>query len=283
MTRHDGGAVGRVILRVLSGRSAYERVVLSPGETVRVGRTGRADLEVADDRHLSGVHFALTWSGARCVLTDEGSVEGTLLDGERTDRADVKNGAWIRAGLTDFAVYFEGATAPPGGEPAAPLGPRQADAFAALHAEPWPLHAVVDAARDPRILTLLRESVDRYQSLFEGAKGRATDEQAPYLVELRDDSELCASLCAEGWGRRWASYLTSRRSFKEVRTHLRRLLMVADDETGESMYFRFYDPAVLRVFLPAAGRRHRETLFDGIESFVLEGELGEPLHFGQAP
>jgi pSer/pThr/pTyr-binding forkhead associated (FHA) protein len=265
----------RVILRVLSGRSAYERAVLSPAEAVRVGRTDRADLVVEGDPHLSAAHFALAWSGARCVVTDEGSIEGTFVDGQRTDRAEVKSGAWIRAGRTDFGVYFEN------GEPGE-LGPVQAEAFAALHAEPYPLHAIVDAARDPRIVTLLHGSVDRYQSLFDGARGRAIDDQAPYLVELRDDSDLCGHLCAEGWGRRWASYLTSRRPFTEIRRHLRRLLMVEDEETGESMYFRFYDPAVLRVFLSAAERRHRETMFDGIESYVLEGERGEPLRLAQA-
>jgi hypothetical protein len=214
------------------------------------------------------------------VLTDLGSVEGTSLDGERVERAEVKSGAWIRAGRTDFAVHFEGASA---GDAPPEMSPTAADAFAALHGEPYPIHAVVDAARDPRILALLRESVDRYHSLFEGAKGVAIDEQAPYLVELRDDSDLCERLFAEGWGRRWASYLTTRRPFKEVRTHLRRVLMVEDEETGEELYFRFYDPAVLRVFLSAAGRRHREALFDGIDSFVLEGERGEPLRFVKAP
>jgi hypothetical protein len=271
----------RVILRVGSGRSAYERVVLSPGESVRVGRTERADLVIDDDPHLSAVHFALAWTGARCELTDAESIEGTSLDGQRTERADVKSGAWIRAGRTDFSVWFEGASSPPG-ETESP-GPLAADAFAAVHAEPYPLFAVLDAARSPRILTLLREAVDPYKSLFEGAKGRAIDEQAPYLVELRDDSDLSEHLSAEGWGRRWGIYLTSKKPFKEVRTHLRRLLMVEDEETGEQMYFRYYDPAVLRVFLGAAGRRHRGAMFGDVESFVVEGERGEPLRFGREP
>jgi predicted component of type VI protein secretion system len=271
--------VDRVILRVASGRAAFERAVLSPGEAVRVGRTDRADLVVADDRHMSAIHFSLAWSGARCVLTDGGSVEGVLLNGERAERAEVTSGAWIRAGHTDFAVHFERHTPPPEVEP----HPAQAEAFAALHAEPYPPFALLDAARDPRILTLLRESVDVHKSLFEGAKGRAVDEQAPYLVELRDDSDLCERLFAEGWGRRWGVYLTSRRPFHETRSHLRRFLMVEDEETGEPMYFRFYDPVVLRVFLAAAGLRHREAFFSEIDAFLLEGERGEALRFGPTP
>jgi hypothetical protein len=273
--------VDRAILRVLSGRSAYQSRVLSPGESVRVGRAPppapRIGLVIDDDTHLSADHFTVTWAGGRCTVLDDGSVEGTLVDGEKQARAEAHHGTWIRAGRTDFAVYFEGATAPPGA--GVEIGQEGAAALAAIQAEPYPLFAVADASRDARVLVLLRESVDRWQSLFEGAPGRAADEQAPYLVELRDDSELCERLVAEGWGRRWASYLTSRRPFKEVRTHLRRLLMVEDEETGEQMYFRFYDPAVLRVFLSAAGRRHRETVFDAIASFVLEDERGEPRRF----
>jgi hypothetical protein len=278
--------VDRVILRVRSGRSAYKHAVLSPGDTVRVGRTDRADLVVPEDAHLSAVHFALSWNGARCVVTDLGSVGGTLVGGERTGRAEVRNNGWIRAGRTDFSVYFEGwsiAHGPPRPAPPADTARAQADAYARVHAEPYPLFAVLDAARDARILTLLREAVDRHQSLFEGAKGRAIEEQAPYLVELRDDSLLGEQLAAEGWGKRWGIYLTSRRPFKEVRTHLRRFALVQDEETGEVMYFRYYDPAVLRVFLAAAGKRHQGGLFGEIESFVVEGERGEAIGFRRAP
>jgi hypothetical protein len=41
------------------------------------------------------------------------------------------------------------------------------------------------------------------------------------------------------------------------------------------MYFRFYDPAVLRVFLPASTVLQRAELFGAVEEFIFEGERGE--------
>jgi hypothetical protein len=83
----------------------------------------------------------------------------------------------------------------------------------------------------------------------------------------------------EGWGRRWGIYLTSLRPFKEVRTQLRRHLMVEDEESRRRMYFRYYDPATLRVFLPSCTPRQAVELFGPLRAFFAEGEDGEVLRF----
>jgi hypothetical protein len=50
--------------------------------------------------------------------------------------------------------------------------------------------------------------------------------------------------------------------------------MVEDDETNERMYFRFYDPEVMRVFLRTCTPRQRAELFDEIGAVLLEDEHG---------
>ena len=55
--------------------------------------------------------------------------------------------------------------------------------------------------------------------------------------------------------------------------------MVDDEESGETMYFRYYDPAVLRVFLGAATRRQRELFFGPISRFFAEDDRGSGLCF----
>jgi hypothetical protein len=66
-----------------------------------------------------------------------------------------------------------------------------------------------------------------------------------------------------------------------VRKHLRRLLMVKLDDGGRRLYFRFYDPRVLRAFLPTCSVRQDEEMFGDrdIHSFLVEGEQGEALRF----
>ena len=47
-----------------------------------------------------------------------------------------------------------------------------------------PLYAVLDAARDIKILAVLMESKEEHQSLYEGVQGAQLSQVAPYLVRL---------------------------------------------------------------------------------------------------
>jgi hypothetical protein len=266
----------RAIVEIRWGPLASRKAVIEPGRTLRVGRTDMADLVVPHDKQMSAVHFSLAWDGERCRLRDEGSAKGTLLDGLRAEEGDVVNGDWIRAGDTIFLVYFEGATPPrrrgvsPGAGEAA-----LASALETLGAERDPLFAVLDVARDGRILELLQESVEPYRSLYQGVKGEALGDVAPHLVALPSGSLLLPRIVREGWGKRWGIYLTSRDPFDDLRSHLRRFLLVRDEATGKRLYFRFYDPAVLRAFLPTCDARQTAQLFGDIGCFLVEGKNGE--------
>jgi pSer/pThr/pTyr-binding forkhead associated (FHA) protein len=138
------------------------------------------------------------------------------------------------------------------------------------------LHVVLDAARSPRILQVLREAVEEHRSLYEGAQSLALEEVAPYEVSPAADSRLLAQLVREGWGRRWGIYLEGSVPQRELRRHLRRFLMV-EDERGEPLYFRYYDPVVLRDLWPTCSRRQITELLGPLRSFLVEGARGEVL------
>ncbi|AKT43485.1 DUF4123 domain-containing protein [Chondromyces crocatus] len=296
----------RAILAVRYGPLDGKKAILEPGERLRVGRKARADLAIPDDQ-MSGVHFELTWDGARCRMRDLRSSAGTLLGGERVEAGEVQNGAWIRAGGTDFMVHLEAATPPPTDddaylddaepdevEPLAALwlsqnrasrqaarearAARSEAALQALQKVEGNLYAVLDAARSERILVLLRESVETYRSLYEGIDGESMEHVAPHLVELPRGSKLLGRLVREGWEQRWGIFVeTSRsvRSFKELRRHLRRFLMIADADTRKKFYFRFYDPGVLREFLPITTPKQRSELFgQQVGAFLMEDAHG---------
>jgi len=290
----------RAIVEVRWGPLAGRKSVIEPGGVLRVGRTERADLAAPRDAQMSAIHFELSWDGATCTLRDLNSAKGTQLGGEQVTEAQVQNGDWIRAGGTDFMVYFEAATPPPATDDdgdedadddatvmARELRRRERDArrgraelaLAMLRRERGPLYAVMDASRGMRIPVLLHESVERARSLYEGLEGETLAEVAPFLVELPEGSGLLERLVMEGWGRRWGIYFTCRRSFSEVRRHLRRFLMVKDEETHDRYYFRFYDPGVLRQFLPTCAVRQREQFFGDIITIFAEGEDEELRRF----
>ncbi len=148
-----------------------------------------------------------------------------------------------------------------------------------LRAEPEGLFALMDAARDPRVREVLAAHAEEHASLFEGEEGRELAEVAPYLVRLPAGSPLLEALVREGWGRSWGVYVTSKRPLREVRRHFRRFIMVRD-ESGRVLYFRFYDPRVLRVFLPACTPRQTSQLFEDITAVLLEDKApGRLLRF----
>ena len=162
---------------------------------------------------------------------------------------------------------------------------RELRAHAIAHAAPLlesiaaegPIHAVLDAARTPRILTVLREAVEEHRSLYEGVPGEALDDVAPYLVKLGAGSRLLSQLVREGWTRRWGIYLVGDVRERDLRRHLRRFLVVEEEDTRERLYFRYYDPAALRDVWPTCTRRQKDDLLGPLSAYLVEGPRGEVL------
>lgn len=277
----------RLLVEVRWGKLAGTKVAVAAGATLRVGRTERADLVIEHDGKMTGAHFELAWDGETATVRDLGSIEGTSLGGRPvTGPEKVPHGGWIKAGETHLLVYAEGRTPPEeeeieGAEEVREERRRVAAAERALEelrevAGREPLYAVLDTAREERILELLREHVEPHRSLYEGAEGETLEDVAPYLVgPMRGDSALLDKLVQEGWGKRWGIWCTSGARFAEVRRHWRRFLMVELEDSGEKVYFRFYDPGVLRVFWEASTESETEQLMGECTACFLEQAGGE--------
>lgn len=267
----------RLIVRIDMGPARGKKALVRPGERLVVGRLERAGLVVPHDENLSGLHFELAWDGERCLARDLGSAKGTELNGEPRAEGELEHGDWLRAGDTFFNISVEGRVPPryPDEDerraPPVPAG-RKAEALAALKAEKAPLYTVLDAARESWILHLVAAVAEDAQSLYEGEEGEELFDVAPYLVSLPKDGWALARLVDEGWGRGWGIFLTSKRPFKEVRRHLRRLLIVQEKETETPLYFRFYDPAVLPAALTVCNPRQKQQMFGDVEAYLVEDD-----------
>jgi hypothetical protein len=144
------------------------------------------------------------------------------------------------------------------------------------------LFALVDAARTfglPKFLAgqpapgqpTRLEARGLIQCLYDGKSARDLRDFAPYLVEIGGETALLKSLLEKGWGQAWGLWFSCPLPFAEVRRHLRRLLVVKV-EGGADMFFRFYDPRVLRVYLPTCTEAERKDVFGPITEFFLEDE-----------
>lgn len=261
------------VIEVASGARRGHKIALSPGDELRVGRTADADLVIADDAELRGVHFALSWDGEACRVTHLADGAETTLDGLAIHRGDVRHGAVIHAGNTMVLVHIEGTARAlwlrADGGAAAP---------AAMGGLARPLFVLLDLAMDVRLVSLLREATEPSASLLDGVAAARLCDVAPSLVSLPSDSGLFDALLALGWAADWGVYVQAPSGLADLRDHFARMLHVKNEQERE-LLFRFFDPRVLRDFLPMSTRRQRFELFGEAEAFVVRGHDGRPLRF----
>jgi hypothetical protein len=143
-----------------------------------------------------------------------------------------------------------------------------------------PAFVLLDAARDERIYPAVFRSDCEWTSLYRGDAASTMAEVAPYLVELDRESLFTDWLFAEGWGNAWGIFLQSQATLEVVRNHLRRFVLVQlpDERT---VYFRFYDPRVLRAYLPTCTAAELDAFLGPVDAYLLEDEEGAPLRFAR--
>ena len=128
------------------------------------------------------------------------------------------------------------------------------------------LYGAVDASRQDRCCLY---SVDRrwggqdlpWQLLMTG----------PYLVELDPDEDFTRYLLRNGWDRNWGIFFQSVSGMQKVRRHCRDLLVVRD-EKGRRLMFRYYDPRVLRAYLPTCLPGELRTIFGPVNVYLVPGD-----------
>jgi hypothetical protein len=135
---------------------------------------------------------------------------------------------------------------------------------------------IVDGARDRRIFGALLDSYLTYECLYHGDIAPELEVVAPYLVQLEYDDRYSQQLIERAWGNSWGIFLKSGASITTLRRHLRRLLSVRGPK-GEILLFRYYDPRVLRVYLPTCRPDELETVFGPIDRFWLEDDSPETI------
>ncbi len=258
----------KFFIEIVAGPRTGSRFPLGDSP-VTLGRKPGASLPFPEDNFLSGLHCSFQATSAGLILCDLDSTNGTFLNGQRIQQAELHPGDSIAAGSLALRVAVEAPPAPVV-QPPPPEGGSSGifEYLASLHA---PLYALVDAACDKSIPGLLVHAQEQHQSLYEGRSATELAAWAPYLVELPLEAPLIKALIAKGWGKGWASYFTSKASFQDLRHHFRRFLMV-QIENGALVYFRFYDPRVLRDFLPTTTPGETKVFFGPVEIWFLESE-----------
>jgi len=128
------------------------------------------------------------------------------------------------------------------------------------------LYAVLDSTDRPKVPQKALELGERAASLFRGSPDENNWAVAPYLVEV--DSAVLDWIVEHLWQEPWGVFIMSKADMELLRNHLRRFLMVELPD-GERWFFRFYDPRILKAYLPSCNRWELERFFGPVRAFTL--------------
>ena len=140
------------------------------------------------------------------------------------------------------------------------------------------VYAVLDGARDRRIEPMVRLSRLERACLFSGSLTASMRAAAPYVVHLAPAALFTRELLEMGWGESWGFFtvVSGDVTLEQHREHFHDLLRVKD-ESGRILMFRYYDPRVLRVYLPTCTGDEARQFFGPIPRIVVETESGDGL------
>jgi hypothetical protein len=133
------------------------------------------------------------------------------------------------------------------------------------------VYAVLDGASVADLLGKLYDLQPEFECLYRGELEPDIAEVAPYLVRLEAEAEFTVWVVEKGWGKHWGVFARSDADLRAVRRHLRTFLTVYDPD-GKAMLFRYYDPRVLRSYLPTCDAKELQTVFGPVSHYLLEDE-----------
>lgn len=111
--------------------------------------------------------------------------------------------------------------------------------------DPEICYAVIDAASEPDVFSLLDEYNPPACCLYSEPLQPEMADLAPYLVEVSDDVRKWLDTRQTPWG----IYLYSAVAMRELRHHLRKFTMVIIPGQKKPVFWRFYDPRNIREIL----------------------------------
>lgn len=136
------------------------------------------------------------------------------------------------------------------------------------------MYTILDAARIFGEIDTAQELQTNFLSLYQGQSEDLLSSVAPYLFTYQSSSEFGKWLFHKGWGNSWGIFVNAEISLDDLRKHFRKFLLVKTED-GKELYFRFYDPRVLRIFLPTCNEQQLLDFFGPINSFQMESEDAE--------
>lgn len=138
------------------------------------------------------------------------------------------------------------------------------------------VYALVDAARDRELVLYARHELAwPMYWLFEDNASAHMSEVGPWLIPVAFKSKYpytgseYLDLWAEHLGNSAGIMLLTHADPEKLQEHLRDIFRVTDEQ-GKKYFFRFYDPRVLRKYLPTCTPAEARELFGPVRRILTE-------------
>lgn len=129
---------------------------------------------------------------------------------------------------------------------------------------------IVDAAGNPSTFSMLQERHLEHYCLYNGVLPLALQVVAPYLVQLDYNDAETRRFLQHAFG--FGVLVKCSAHPNALRRHLRTFLRVREPGGGR-LVFRYYDPRVLRIYLPTCTVEELRLFFGPIERFWIVDDL----------
>jgi hypothetical protein len=130
---------------------------------------------------------------------------------------------------------------------------------------------LLDSARMGEAMEEAKELNRNVEPLFNSKADTLLQAVGPFVFTFSDVQSFDDYFFQKGWGDHWGVILSSSADLKDVSEHFRRFLKVKTED-GLELYFRFYDPRVLRIFLPTCDANQLNEFFGPVHYFLMEDE-----------
>ncbi|HMZ47476.1 MAG TPA: DUF4123 domain-containing protein [Flavobacteriales bacterium] len=132
---------------------------------------------------------------------------------------------------------------------------------------------MLDAARMHGDIYQAREMNPEHICLYEGDSAQFLGAVAPWLFSFQPGTDFATWTARHGRGNSWGVFFRSSADPQRIYQHLRKFLVVRGED-GKEMFFRYYDPRVMRVFLPTCDEAQLKEFFGPIQAFLVENDQG---------
>ena len=139
-----------------------------------------------------------------------------------------------------------------------------------------PVFGILDPALDPALYAhATRLEPHRARCLYQGKLHPDVKAVSPHLVELTPDDPLAAAWATTGRGANWGVMIESSAGLHKVWRRVRHFTQATLPDGTGPLLFRFWDPRVLRVYMPLIEPEQLSAWFEDIDVWRIESEDGQ--------